>query len=201
MFKKKSLITLVSLLAILCVTVGGSLAFLVDTDDPITNIFNPSEVTTAVTETNEGGVKKNVKITNTGDTEAFIRAAVVVTWQNAAGEVYGKLPVSGTDYTINFNTNNQDDPAGKWTKGSDGFYYWSNSVAPNKTTGELISNCTYTANAPDGYSLAVEIIGSGIQSRGLSSDNKAPVVDAWGEDNGGSVTGASDGVLTVATSN
>ena len=175
MLKKKSLITLVSLLAILCVTVGGSLAFLVDTDDPITNIFNPSEVTTAVTETNEGGVKKNVKITNTGDTEAFIRAAVVVTWQNAAGEVYGKLPVSGTDYTINFNTNTQDDPAGKWTKHSDGFYYWSASVAPNETTGVLITSCDYNANKPDGYHLAVEIIGSGIQSMPESA-----VEEAWG---------------------
>jgi len=197
----KSAIMMASLILICTMVLGGTLAYIFTGTRDVENTFTPSKVTTLVEETVENGAKTDVKIKNTGDTDAFIRATVVVTWQNEDHEVYGKAPVLGTDYTISFNTSAQQNPVGKWTKGSDGFYYWSNSVAPNKTTGELISNCTYTANAPDGYSLAVEIIGSGIQSRGLSSDNKAPVVEAWGEDNGGSVTGASDGVLTVATSN
>jgi len=200
MFKKKSLITLVSLLAILCVTVSGSLAFLIDTDGPITNLFNPSEVTTEVIEDLNGTTKQNVKIKNTGDTDAYIRAAVVVTWQDADGNVYGAAP-KATDYTLNIITTDQENPDGKWTKGADGFYYWSKPVAPNATTNILIQTCSVKngAQIPDGYNLAVEIIGSGVQAKGMSSDNKAPVVEAWGLDNGGSVMGVSDGSLTIKT--
>jgi len=174
MFKKKSLITLVSILAILCVTVGGSLAFLVDTDGPINNIFNPSEVTTAVTENNEGGVKKDVKITNTGDTEAYIRAAVVVTWQNTDGEVYGQAP-SVTDYKIVWGS--------EWKPHGE-FWYYTKPVAAGASTTNLIDSCELTndAKVPEGYFLNVEIIGSGIQSKGLSSNNKKPVLEAWGVD-------------------
>ena len=184
MFKKKSLITLVSLLAILCVTVGGTLAFLVDTDGPINNIFNPSKVTTEVEEKldQEQLIKKDVKIKNTGDTDAYIRAAVVVTWQNKAGEVYGKLPVSGTDYEISYDLKNG------WSLGSDGFYYWkgivkSDDEAPKDCwTGVLITSCKPKVDPPaEGYFLNVEIIGSGIQAKGKDANGKTPVELAWGE--------------------
>lgn len=182
MLKKKSLITLVSILAILCVTVGGSLAFLVDTDGPVTNVFNPSKVTTEVIENLNGKTKENVKIMNTGDTDAYIRAAVVVTWQDAQGNVYGKKPDPATDYTIVFETGQQSNPDGKWTKGVDGFYYWSEPVAPNDTTNILIQTCSVKngAQIPDGYNLAVEIIGSGVQAKGKNAAGKTPVELAWG---------------------
>lgn len=182
MFKKKSLITLVSLLVILCVTVGGTLAFLIDTDGPVINIFNPSKVTTYVDEdVKTPGAKKNVRIQNTGDTDAYIRAAVVVTWKNAAGEIAGVKPVPGTDYEM-------DIPGAGWSKIGD-YYYWKGIVAPRddpettdnqeNMTGVLISSCTYKANAPEGYSLSVEIIGSGVQAKGVTGTTPA-VQDAWG---------------------
>lgn len=183
MLKKKSLITQVSLLAILCVTAGGSLAFLVDTDGPVTNIFNPSKVTTYVDEdVTIPGEKKNVRIQNTGDTDAYIRAAVVVTWKNAAGEIAGVKPVPDTDYEM-------DIPGSGWSQIGD-YYYWKGIVAPEddpettdikeNMTGELITKCTYKANAPEGYYLSVEIIGSGIQAKGVDANGKTPVELAWG---------------------
>ena len=42
----KSAALLVSLLLLLTVTVGGTIAFLMDTDGPLHNRFNPSKVTT-----------------------------------------------------------------------------------------------------------------------------------------------------------
>ena len=92
----KSAALLVSLLLLLTVTVGGTIAFLIDTECPLHNQFNPSKVTTKVEETLSGKIKKDVYIKNTGDTDAWIRAAVVVTWQDAAGNVYGQAPVEGT---------------------------------------------------------------------------------------------------------
>lgn len=163
----KSIALLVSLLLIVCVAVGGTIAFLMDTDGPLDNLFNPSQVTTSVTEdiTTDTQTKQNVSIKNTGDTEAYIRAAVVVTWQDENGNVYGKAPVAETDYDIIFDLNSG------WEKSTDGFYYWTKPVlsveenAEECSTGVLITSCTSKNTAPEGYFLNVEIIGSGIQSK------------------------------------
>lgn len=163
----KSAALLVSLLLLLTVSVGGTIAFLMDSAGPLRNLFTPSKVTTYVDETVNGKTKSNVSIKNTGDTTAWIRAAIVVTWQDAKGNVYGQLPVENRDYTMNLNVVNENG----WLKGKDGFYYWPLPVKSEKEdgknckTGVLIQNCTYKANAPEGYYLNVEIIGSGIQNK------------------------------------
>ena len=167
-FTKKTIALVVSLALLLCVGIGSSIAYLFDVTGPVENTFTPSNVKTVVEEEFDGVTKTDVTVKNTGNTDANIRAAVVVTWQDANGNVYGKTPVAGTDYKITFNTANQTDPAGKWELKADGFYYWSNTVAPGASTGVLITEATYIANAPDGYALCVEIIGSGIQSVGVS---------------------------------
>lgn len=179
MFKKKTLALLVSLILVLCATVGGTIAFLIDTTDPVKNIFTPSKVTTSVEEDLEGNMKKNVKIKNTGDTTACIRAYYIVTWQNEQGQVYGTAPVEDTDFEVELNLNQQTDPAGKWLEGSDGFYYWSAPVEKTKTTGALINFISPVAGrTPDGYTLHVEIIGSGIQSAPKAA------FEAWAPDSG-----------------
>ena len=160
---KKNLIVLASVLVAVGLVIGGTMAFLIDTDDELVNTFTPSQVTTKVEETLSGDEKTNVMIQNTGDTEAYIRAAVVVTWKNAAGEVYGQLPVEGTDYKITYSTDETDEKDGKWVENG-GYYYWSEPVTPGEMTGILINKCEHLANKPDGYALNVEIIGSGIQS-------------------------------------
>lgn len=156
---RKSAALLVSLLLLLTVTIGGTIAFLTDSDGPLHNLFNPSQVTTAVEETLDGNTKKNVYIKNTGDTDAWIRAAVVVTWQDKDGNVYGQKPAEGTNYDITWGAD--------WKPGDDDFYYWTSPVtAKTGVTGNLIENVSPKGNAPaDGYYLTVEIIGSGIQSK------------------------------------
>jgi len=169
--KKKSLLVLVSLVLVLCFGAGGTLAWLSAKDGPITNEFKPTEITTEVEETIEGGVKKAVQIQNTGDTEAYIRAAVVITWQNEDGNVYGTKPVEGTDYRIAWNTTD-------WFE-KDGFYYHREPVGfkPDENlTENLFTDCWPVSDeAPVGYNLAVEIIGSGIQSKPANV-----VQDNWG---------------------
>ena len=189
-FSKKTIVLMVSLALLLCVGVGGTIAFLMDATGPITNLFTPSQVTTYAKESVSDGVKKNVQIQNTGDTTAYIRAAVVVTWKDDKGNVYGKAPVAGEDYTISYNLSEQPNPAGKWVKGSDGFYYWTQPVQPNDNdpattidmTGILITSCApVSGKAPSDYNLSVEIIASGVQYEGKTGETKA-VVDAWGVD-------------------
>ena len=176
-FSKKTIVLMVSLALLLCVGVGGTLAFLMDVTGPITNIFKPSQVSTFVDEDETSfasGVKSKVKIQNTGDTTAYIRAAVVVTWKDANGNVYGQ-PVKTGDYTMSLGSG--------WVKHTDGFYYWTQPVEANATTGNLITSCTPVAGkAPSGYNLSVEIIASGVQYEGTKTNGTKAVVDAWGVD-------------------
>ena len=158
---KKSIALLVSLLLIVGFSVGGALALLFDTSSEVVNEFTPSKITTSVEESLTGNTKSNVSIKNTGNTAAWIRAAVVITWKDAAGNVYGQVPIKGTDYEITWGS---DWSRGSWLIGSDGFYYWSVPVEAGQETGVLISTCTAKDTAPSGYFLNVEIIGSGLQS-------------------------------------
>ncbi len=157
---KKTKILLVCLILIATVAVGTTTAFLIDESGILTNTFNPNDVNTEVEETLSGNVKSNVKIKNVGTTDAFIRAYISVSWQDAQGNVFGTAPVLGTDYTMSTDT------TGAWVKAADGFYYHVKSVAAEMSTSVLINSCSPVAGrAPDGYELTVEILGSGIQNK------------------------------------
>lgn len=163
--KIKLITLLVSFLMIGAAAISSTVAFLYVYDEPVVNKFIPSKVTTAVVEdiTKVQGVKSDVKIANTGDTTAWIRAAVVVTWQDEEGHVYGKMPVAGTDYDIVYNVDETCKAMDKWHPVG-GFYYWPASVAVGGSTGYLINSCKPKDTAPEGYHLTVEILGSGIQT-------------------------------------
>lgn len=196
----KSKAMLVSLLLIIGITVGGTLAYIVADSGPVKNTFTPSEVTTTVDEDVSNGVKTSVRIKNTGDTTAYIRAAVVITWQDKNGNILGEKPVEDTDYDIDY-ANVVEPGANRWIKGADGFYYWTSPVlsedetSTNCMTGVLINNCEAKQTKTIGtgadavtYSLAVEIIGSGIQSVPASV-----VVEEWSS----GVSSVSGDTLTI----
>lgn len=171
---KKKIVLLVSL-ALLLIGVGSTLAYLFDVTNPVINEFTPSEVTCDVVETVDNDVKTNVMIHNTGNTDAFIRAAIVVNWANGNGDVYGKTPVQSTDYVMELDLQNG------WTAGNDGFYYWTKPVAANDDandndlTGVLIKEVKLADGkvAPEGYALSVEILCSAVQNE------PAAAVEAW----------------------
>lgn len=170
-----------SLVLIIVMFVGITAAFLITGDGPIKNIFKPSNVSCQVNEESfDGETKTNVTIANTGDTEAYIRAAIVVTWKDAEnGNVYAGKPVAGEDYTISLNETD-------WFLGDDGFYYYKNPVLNGDSTTVLIYSCAaIESNTPAGYGLNVEILGSAIQSVPTNV-----VADKWG------VTVGADGMLS-----
>ena len=165
---KRSLVLVVSVLVLLLAVAGGTLAWLT-AQDSVNNTFTPAHVTCTVEETFNGTEKTNVQIKNTSDIPAYIRAYIVVTWKDADGNVYGKLPVANTDYTMTMGPNG-------WAQ-KDGYWYCNTAVASGANTPVLISNCEVKDNAtiPDGYKLSVEIIAEAIQSSPAEA-----VGTAWG---------------------
>ena len=148
--------------------VGGTVAYLVTKTDPVVNTFTPGEVSCKIDETFDGTTKSNVYVTNTGNTNAYIRAAIIVTWKDAAGNIAATVPAKGTDYTLELNETD-------WVE-HDGYYYYKGSVAPNAQTEKLIKTCTDLRSNGD-YTLCVEILADAIQS---SPDSA--VTQAWGND-------------------
>ena len=168
--KTKKPVALVAILVLLCCTVAGTVAYLVTSTDPVTNTFTPASVSTEVNEDFDGITKRNVTIKNTGDIDAYIRAAVIVNWANDAGEISG-TPVTNADYSITYNTGANGD----WFVGSDGYYYCKTSVKSEKQdakdcwTPVLIKSCTQKGTAPEGFHLQVTILADGIQSEPTST--------------------------------
>lgn len=154
--KRKWLGTLVALALVLCIAGGATLAFLMVTTPPLTNVFQYGHVTCKVNETFQDNVKTKVSIENTGDTEAYIRVKLVFTWKDAEGNVSAQ-PVTDKDYKMDLNKLD-------WFE-KDGYYYAKAPVAPKENTPVLIEKCTeVAANAPDGYTLSLEILADAIQS-------------------------------------
>lgn len=171
----KELAMILSLSLLLLLVIGTTVAYVYTATNPVKNSFEPSRVACAVVENNDspvtgdvkqiGKTKENVKIKNTGDTDAYIRVAVTVNWESSDGtRVWAQKPVEGTDYTITFNDSD-------WFDGGDGFYYYKKAVSPGDLTSALIDRAILNdgVTPPKGtngteYFLSVEIVASAIQS-------------------------------------
>ena len=165
--------TAVCLLLTAVLAIGGTLAYLYTNSDTVTNTFNPTDVEIVVVEKVEGNIKSEVKIANTGKADAFIRAKVVITWQDASGNVYPEMPAAGTDYSIEYGS--------VWTEPMNGFRYYKKSVPAGGLTTDLIVKAEPKKVCEDpAYTLHIEILSQAIQSEGTTDSGVQPVQEKWG---------------------
>lgn len=179
--RDRSFILLASLMLIVALGVGATVAYLIATTKSIENTFAPASVPPQITEIFDDYVKSDVKVKNTGNVDAYIRALINVTWQkvdaqgNATGVIAPVVPVEGEDYTIS-------DPESGWVyREEDGYWYYTVPVAPGGLTSKLIPEADQILSNGD-YKLVVEIISQTIQSEGVDINGKTPVELAWGYD-------------------
>lgn len=164
----KTLFALLAIVMVIGAVVGTTVAFLITNTGPVENKFAYASVSCEVKEDFNGNTKENVQITNTGTTDAYIRATYVVNWLDAQGNIVASVP-DGYSYSLNVN------PGGKWTKMGD-YYYYLTPVAPRDSTPGSLLNCTvtYPDNNPE-YTLSVKILATAIQSNPVSAAE-----GAWG---------------------
>lgn len=181
---KNKIILLIAVLAlVLAVGIGGTVAFLIDRSGPVENVFAPAKVTCAVSESFDGTTKDEVKIENTGDTNAFIRATVVGNWVKVNTENNTKEIIAPWTDDIEYNIGDSDD---KWIKIGN-YYYYTEEVAPEGMTAVLFTRYTEPANKPAGADhLQLTIVCQAIQSKPA-----AAVTGVW------PVTVNADGTLTA----
>ena len=157
---KKSLTALIALILIICLAVGGTVAFIVTQTQAVKNTFTPSDVTVDIQEDFDGSVKKNVNVKNTGDTDAYIRVKLVSNIQDNDGNVLRAAPLG----VISLGND--------WIDGGDGCYYYKNVVKVGQSTSNLLADGA-SITLTDGQ--VVEVLAEGIQAM-----PKQAVIDAWG---------------------
>ena len=164
----RTAVLIMAVLLLIGAAVGSTVAFLIDKTEPVENAFEYAKVSCEVTENFTNNRKDNVQVKNTGTTDAYIRATYVVNWVDEQGNIAAAVPES---YSYNVTEN----PDSKWTKGSDGYFYYTSPVAPVASTEGSLLTCTVTYPVNPEYTLSVEILAEAIQS----TPDKA-VQEAWG---------------------
>lgn len=176
--------------------VGGTIAWLVDKTDSVTNTFVPGQVTTEITEGFDGTKKSNVDVANTSNIPVYVRAQVVINWVDGDGNVVADVPDKYVIYKADGVTKVEDlsDQLGDdWKASEDGFFYYTkmlDAADDNGDNGGVTSNLIQCIEVLDSeYTLSVEILSEAIQA--IPSD---AVLDAW--KSGVSAVG-DDGALTI----
>lgn len=170
---KKTGMLFLSLLLVIGMVVGGTVAWLSTKSAPITNTFLPSKVACEVTESFNGTVKSNVNVKNTGDIDAYIRVKLVTYRVNDEGDHIG-----GTAKIPPFT------PGNGWVENGD-YYYYTQPVAPDEQpAAALISSIDLIGSYTDadGGKQAIDVMAEAIQANGVADNGTKAVVEAWGVD-------------------
>ena len=188
----RSFVVLAALLVLVLGIVGTTLAWLTDKTTNLTNTFEYAKVSCQVWETfNDTHTTKNeVRIQNTGNTDAYIRVTYVVTIRDDNGNILYDAYETETfqEYMTRLESRINDD--GSWQKGKDGYWYYRLPVAPNekneKLFGTQISSLYIEINGKKAET-HIEILASAVQAMPTNA-----VEDAW--------TGATVQTVTVGDS-
>lgn len=157
-----------SVVLLLALAVGGTIAWLSTKTTSVTNTFTPAKVTCDVTENfdENTGVKTNVNVTNTGNIAVYIRVKLVTYRTNDKGQHIG-----GTADLPEFT------PGKNWVKHGE-YYYYTLPVSPGgKPDANLAEKMTLMSSYEDadGGKQAIDVMAEAIQS-----EPEKAVGEAWG---------------------
>lgn len=160
---KRSLAALIALVLIICVAVGGTIAYIVTRTDKVENKFTPADVKIEIHETFDGTNKSSITVENVDNPQnvpCYIRVKLVSNMQDADKNVIGSAAINSFKLGDN------------WFDGGDGCYYYKDVVNVGASTANLLANgekITLTNGQ------VVEVLAEGIQATPIDA-----VKDAWG---------------------
>jgi len=147
--KLKKIIIPLIVLALLTGTVGGTLAFLLDTTAPIENTFVPSEIIIDTYEEFDGEEKSNIYVQNNGTADAYVRIKLLGYWyDNQKDAVVAKQSW--------FDMESKTPNNGWFYK--DGYYYYYTVLTPGNTTEYLFSSVKFSESMDNMYQYSKAII-------------------------------------------
>lgn len=166
-YKKHALLVALAVALVGCAVIG-TVAWLTQSDETV-NAFTVGDVSAAVNETFDKPytTKENVCVKNTGDVPVYVRAYVSIYLQKADGTILSRVPEQNTDYTIEWNDEQN------WNKQGE-FYYYLKPVQPDTTTSNLINSVKDLTNEAGGAFLVVDI-----STQAIQAEPTRAVVEAW----------------------
>ena len=164
----KPTIVFFSVLVLLAAAAMGTLALIQVNTGTVSNTFVPPNVNISINENKTQDLKSDITFTNTGDTEVYIRAALVIYWQDTIdGELVTVAKPEGASVTVG-------DPAGGWFRVGDIFYY-SLPVAPGGQTAVMNGENRVTG-IPDGSTASCII---DVRAEAIQASPADAVEAAW----------------------
>lgn len=163
MNRMKTLLVVILAAVLLTFSVSGTIAWLSVKTEKVENTFTPAKVDTVIDETFKNNVKSVIKVRNDGTIPVYVRVSVSGYWCDSKGDIIE--PWEGS-VTLAENSN--------WFKGSDGFYYYNKSIAPNGRTENLLGKSIEASVQADGSYLVINVLHQSIQYAPVSVVN-----DKW----------------------
>ena len=161
-----------ALFLLLGLAIGGTIAYLSSASTSVVNDFVPANVEIDIQEKfneNNNNIKEEVIIENKSNIPVYIRVALVGNWVDANG----KICINPTSNPLSVLTLGDS-----WKLGTDGFYYYTKSVAVGDKTSDLLGSGIELKKDNDGCSYQLEVIASAIQAQG-DNDSASAISDAW----------------------
>lgn len=171
---KKPLLMIAALALVVALSIGLTSAFLTS-QVGLTNTFTPGKVNCKVVEDFDTNNNKSlIKVQNISENEkdklvpAYIRVAVVANTVDENGNITGSADVSSYLYGNADNT--------EWKLGTDGYYYFTKIVEPERDTSNLVKAPIPLSN------IQVTVLAQAIQAHGVTDGTPSvtAVKDAWG---------------------
>ena len=160
-FRRAGSATLIICLVLLVLlSAGGTLAWLSFETESVTNSLEPGSVPVEIGGTFDAGQRSGVTVKNIGNSDAYIRVAIVANALDANGNI-----IAGTAPAFAVNTE-------KWQLLGD-YYYYKGAVSPGESTAELFTAPVAVAGGE------LNVLAESIQTRGGVGE-QMPEQYAWG---------------------
>lgn len=167
---KKRKILLITLSILIFLTISSSVSYLIKKSST-SNEFTKGTIKIELNETfeKENNTKKDINVKNIGNSDVFVKVAIIYNFINKDNQVLEEIPEKDIDYTIEFPDNSN------WIE-KDGYYYYKKILKENETTENLINEIKQIKEYND-KTLEIDVLAQAIQAQPTRA-----VKDAWNID-------------------
>ena len=167
--KKRTAILIASLALLLAIAVGGTVAFLRDTSDSVTNTFTPAEVEIIPYESVTENTKSDIKFENDGTVPVYVRATLAIYWTDIIDGA--KQPIAPpADSNVSIGAVKSG-----WFRVGD-IYYYAAPVDAGASTTVMLE--TITVTLPSGSTAQCHI---DVHAEAIQATPASVVADAWAD--------------------
>ena len=148
---KKLLVMVLSLVLLISVSTGVTLAYFSRMSAPVINTFQAGSVGAKIEETVSENTKESIRVTNTGDSPVYVRVRLVNYWMD------------GEDIAPKASTLHVSEDTAKWKKIGE-YYYYTAPLAGGATTENLLKAGITMTTDSNGYTQVIDVLADTVQA-------------------------------------